>query len=391
MTAYRVIDVETTIRSDVHGSSPFSGDNVMVQLGMLDEGGVIYTPRRPGPPHANVALSGSAVLVGHNLGFDLKWLWKVNGAVILPTAIWDTQQVEYLLSGQRHLYPSLDALCLLYGLPLKDDKIKEYWNKGVDTEDIPPEELTAYLIGDLKNTEAIYQMQRSILSHPDLEKLNELVKVKMEDLLFTTLMEYYGMEFDLPRALELKTTKEEQLAVVEKSFNSHVSLHLGRYPVADDGTVPSMWEPQIGSNKDLGILFFGGEASYLVDVEVGVFKTGPRKGSPKFKKETRHVTIPRPEGVIAHYVGGKTGPKVDDEVLNSIADDREIAIPVRHIAGFVLEWRALKKEITTYLEGYSKMVTPDGRIHATINHCSTATGRQSCTKPNLQNVSGVEE
>jgi DNA polymerase-1 len=82
---------------------------------------------------------------------------------------------------------------------------------------------------------------------------------------------------------------------------------------------------------------------------------------------------------------------VDDEVLNSIADDREIAIPVRHIAGFVLEWRALKKEITTYLEGYSKMVTPDGRIHATINHCSTATGRQSCTKPNLQNVSGVEE
>jgi DNA polymerase I-like protein with 3'-5' exonuclease and polymerase domains len=391
MIAYRVIDVETTIRSDVHGSSPFSGDNVMVQLGSLEEGGLAYTPRMPGWTQARDALSDAEVLVGHNIGFDLKWLWKVHGSVIIPKAIWDTQQVEYLLSGQRHLYPSLDSLCVLYGLPTKDDKIKEYWDKGVDTQDIPPEELTAYLIGDLKNTEAIYQMQRSILSHPDLEKLNELVKVKMEDLIFTTLMEWYGMEFDLPRALELKTTKEEQLALVEKSFNSYASLHLGKYPVADDGTVPSMWEPQIGSNKDLGILFFGGETSYIVEVEAGVFKTGPRKGSPKFKKEARHVTIPSPLFTGTHRVEGKTGPKVDDEVLSNIVNDTEINTLVRNIAGYVLEWRALKKEITTYLEGYSKMVTPDGSIHASINHCSTATGRQSCTKPNLQNVSGVEE
>jgi DNA polymerase I-like protein with 3'-5' exonuclease and polymerase domains len=391
MIAYRVIDVETTIRSDVHGSSPFSGDNIMVQLGMLEEGGLPYTPRMPGFIHARGALHNAEVLVGHNIGFDLKWLWKVHGSVIIPKAIWDTQQVEYLLSGQRHLYPSLDSLCVMYGLPTKDDKIKAYWDKGVDTQDIPPEELTEYLIGDLKNTEALYQMQRSILSHPDLEKLSELVRVKMEDLILTTLMEYYGMEFDLPRAYELLKSRESWLARKQSSFTSDSALHLGSYPVADDGTVPSRWEPNIGSNKDLGVLFFGGETSYAEEVCVGEYKTGPKKGTPKYRKVSRPVTIPRPKGVGAHLVEGKTGPKVDDEVLSAISMDVGVPIRVAQLASVVLDWRALKKEISTYLEGYSKMMTPDDRIHASINHCSTATGRQSCTKPNLQNVSGVEE
>lgn len=57
----------------------------------------------------------------------------------------------------------------------------------------------------------------------------------------------------------------------------------------------------------------------------------------------------------------------------------------------IKEMRTLSKDIVTYYEGYSNLTWgTTGLIHHSLNHCSTGTGRLSCTSPNLQNTTTEE-
>ena len=70
----------------------------------------------------------------------------------------------------------------------------------------------------------------------------------------------------------------------------------------------------------------------------------------------------------------------DEETLSELKD--------RHpFVGLVLEYRAVRKLISTYLEPLPALINPrTGRIHTTFNQALTATGRLSSVKPNLQNI-----
>ena len=53
----------------------------------------------------------------------------------------------------------------------------------------------------------------------------------------------------------------------------------------------------------------------------------------------------------------------------------------------ILEFRAAKKLLSTYIEPFPGYVSPrDGRVHTTFNQALTATGRLSSSNPNLQNI-----
>ena len=52
----------------------------------------------------------------------------------------------------------------------------------------------------------------------------------------------------------------------------------------------------------------------------------------------------------------------------------------------VLEFRTLSKLNSTYVEGLLPLIGSDGRIRAHFQQTVTATGRISCTEPNLQNI-----
>jgi DNA polymerase-1 len=52
----------------------------------------------------------------------------------------------------------------------------------------------------------------------------------------------------------------------------------------------------------------------------------------------------------------------------------------------VLLYRTLTKLNSTYVEGLTQLIGPDGRIHAHFQQTVAATGRLSCTEPNLQNI-----
>ena len=56
------------------------------------------------------------------------------------------------------------------------------------------------------------------------------------------------------------------------------------------------------------------------------------------------------------------------------------------IVAAILNFRALTKLKSTYLDGLDKLIGDDGRIHTNFNQTVTATGRLSSSDPNLQNI-----
>lgn len=75
----------------------------------------------------------------------------------------------------------------------------------------------------------------------------------------------------------------------------------------------------------------------------------------------------------------KTGYSTNAEVLEELKN--------RHaIVAAILDFRALTKLKSTYLDGLGKLIGSDGRIHTNFNQTVTATGRLSSSDPNLQNI-----
>ncbi|MBQ3452513.1 MAG: DNA polymerase I, partial [Selenomonadaceae bacterium] len=75
----------------------------------------------------------------------------------------------------------------------------------------------------------------------------------------------------------------------------------------------------------------------------------------------------------------KTGYSTNAEVLEELR--------WRHpIVEAILNYRALTKLKSTYLDGVEKLIGADGRIHTNFNQTVTATGRLSSSDPNLQNI-----
>jgi DNA polymerase-1 len=69
-------------------------------------------------------------------------------------------------------------------------------------------------------------------------------------------------------------------------------------------------------------------------------------------------------------------------------EDTLTALAHKHpIINKILEYRAVKKLLSTYIEPFPNYVSPvTGKIHTTFNQALTATGRLSSSKPNLQNI-----
>ena len=104
---------------------------------------------------------------------------------------------------------------------------------------------------------------------------------------------------------------------------------------------------------------------------------------------TLNLSSPRQIGVVIYEKLGlnprakknqRDNYPTDEETLTEMAD--------RHpIIGKILEFRAVKKLLSTYIDPLPALVDPrDGKVHTTYTQALTATGRLSSVKPNLQNI-----
>ncbi|MDF2838351.1 MAG: polymerase [Evtepia sp.] len=75
----------------------------------------------------------------------------------------------------------------------------------------------------------------------------------------------------------------------------------------------------------------------------------------------------------------KTGYSTSIEVLEKLQG-------MHPIIDCIMEYRQLSKLNSTYVEGLTKVIAVDGRIHTCFQNTVTATGRLSSTEPNLQNI-----
>ncbi len=82
---------------------------------------------------------------------------------------------------------------------------------------------------------------------------------------------------------------------------------------------------------------------------------------------------------LPHFKKTKSGYSTDAEVLAKLE-------PYHPIVGLILDYRRDAKLKSTYCDGLSKQIAPDGRIHTTFKQTMTMTGRLSSAEPNLQNI-----
>ena len=318
------------------------------------------------------AVDKANILVAFNAKFDLHWLRKI-GIDFSGKRIWDCQLAEFILNNQKTPYPSLDQAAEKYGFPKKLDIVKtEYWDKGIDTPDIPREILTEYCGYDLELTEQVFLKQQEIFR---TDKRYALFKLQCLDLLVLEKMGWNGIKFETDNARIRAGEIKSQLEAIHRNL-----IHL-------IGDVPF----NLSSGDHISCILYGGTIFIDTRIPVGVYKSGTKEGQTRYKIITKDYQLPRLceplEGTeVKKPEGSQPIWKTNEDVLKTI----KLNSKSRKIVELIKEYTKLEKLRGTYLEGWSNLIDtmhwPKDTIHGNLNQCVAITGRLSSTKPNLQNA-----
>ena len=105
-------------------------------------------------------------------------------------------------------------------------------------------------------------------------------------------------------------------------------------------------------------------------------------------EQTFNINSPRQVGeLLFDKLKLDTKAKKSKTGQYSTSEEVLVTLKERHpIVGLILDYRELKKLITTYIAALPGYIAADGKIHTTYNQTVTATGRLSSSNPNLQNL-----
>ena len=261
-------------------------------------------------------------------GYDLKRLINalaVDG-ITLQGQLQDIELMHYLVNPEKSHKVELLAKSYL-GVGIEDGTVKPVQKSLFDDfgEDVPH-------TGN-RFSEAVATCLLSDRIAEDLKRLEAWkLYLEIEEPLVRVLasMERTGVKIDMSRLKKYEESLKTELEERQRKIRE----------MAGD---PDL---NISSPKQIGILLFE-----------------KLKLDPKAKK-----------------TGSKSFYSTDEETLAALKD--------RHpIISEILEFRAVKKLLSTYIEPFPSYVNPrTGRVHTTFNQALTATGRLSSSKPNLQNI-----
>lgn len=102
--------------------------------------------------------------------------------------------------------------------------------------------------------------------------------------------------------------------------------------------------------------------------------------------EEFNINSPQQLGIILFERLGLPAGKKTKKGYSTSADILEKLAKKHPIIEKILEYRGLNKLSGTYVDGMLPLIAADGKIHAHFQQTVTATGRISCTEPNLQNI-----
>ena len=263
--------------------------------------------------------------VGQNMKYDITVL--ANYGIDVKGRLFDTMIAHYVL--QPELYHGMDYLAEIY---LGHDTIKieeligEKGRSQKNMRDVPPAIVCDYACEDADVTLKLKNILQEELKKEGIEELFYNIEMPLVPVL--AYMERNGARIDTGSLKETSTLFSKRLADIEEEI----------YSLAG--------EPfNIASPKQVGDILFG----KLKIVE-----------KPKKTKTGQFVT--------------------SEEVLAQLQN--------RHpIVKNILQYRGLKKLLSTYVDALPALVNPrSGKIHTSYNQTVTATGRLSSSNPNLQNI-----
>jgi len=251
--SYAVFDLETTIYTSFkRKANPFDMRNWIVLAGWHTAGTQGIAHKRYTGAHDQhhtwmlPILDNPEVklIVGQNIKFDVLHMCardeRVYEAwqrfVARGGLVWDCQLAEYLLEGQTQASQmmSLDELAVRYGGDLKVDEVKALWEAGVPTEEIDPDLLLRYLIGenlpggerregDIGNTELVFKKQ---LERARASGQLRSIMLNMGSLCATIEMERNGMYVNKPLGEKLAAELEEKLAAARGRMQEYLPKDL---------------------------------------------------------------------------------------------------------------------------------------------------------------------
>lgn len=102
--------------------------------------------------------------------------------------------------------------------------------------------------------------------------------------------------------------------------------------------------------------------------------------------EEFNINSPKQLGTILFEKMGLPAVKKTKSGYSTSAEVLEDLRGADPIITDILNYRMVTKLRSTYVEGLKPCIAPDGKIHCQFQQTVTATGRLSCTDPNLQNI-----
>ncbi len=263
--------------------------------------------------------------VGQNMKFDILFLRTLG--IEVRGRRFDTMIMHYLLDAEaRHGMNTLAERYLNYS-PVEIESLIGRGTRQLTMDMVAECRVAEYAAEDADITLQLYHALRPLLEAEGVTSLYEQIEEPLIGVLAD--MEWNGVKIDSDSLANYSLDIGTKLADIEAKIRA----------VAGNPTL------NINSSRQLGELLFA--EMRITD-------------KPKMTKTKQFCT--------------------DEEYLQGFAHSHPIV-------GMVLEYRGLKKLLSTYIDALPLLVNPStGRIHTSYNQAVTATGRLSSTNPNLQNI-----
>jgi DNA polymerase I len=267
----------------------------------------------------------SITKIGQNIKFDIQVL--ANYGVEVRGTLFDTMIAHYLLEpDMRHNMNYLSETYLSYSPVHIESLIGEKGQNQKNMRVVPIDKLMEYAVEDADVTWQLKDVFLPRIKSEDLEDLSAAIEMPLITVLAD--MERIGVKLNHEDLKETATILREDIIALEKEI----------YTLA--GT-----EFNISSPKQLGDILF---------IRLKLDENA------KLTKTRQFIT--------------------NEEILQRLVHKHPVVDKV-------LEYRGLKKLLSTYVEALPLLVNrKTGRIHTSYNQAVAATGRLSSNNPNLQNI-----
>lgn len=263
--------------------------------------------------------------VGQNIKYDLEVLR--NYGIMLQGPLFDTMVAHYLLQPElRHNMDFMAEVYLNYETVHIDALIGPKGKAQKNMRELAPSEVYNYACEDADITLQLKNVLQPKLVEAGVDRLFNEVEMPLIPVLAE--MECNGVRIDTAALKETSQVFTERMLQLEQEIYQAAGKTFN-----------------VASPKQVGDILFG--EMKIID-------------KPKKTKTGQYVT--------------------SEEVLQTLRSKHPI---VAHI----LDYRALKKLLGTYVDALPKLINPrTGHIHTSFNQAVTATGRLSSSDPNLQNI-----